>query len=176
MANQVQTSNRIHWGFFVAQVGIQALLVVLFMLLLPETDLTMVLVLAGGFYLIWSAFSKSLLFREHRQGVRLTIFEQHDEAIEAFKQSYAFLNRSPWIDRFRWLVALDSSAIPYREMALCNIAYNYARKGDARQAKAYYEEALAQFPRSEQAQAGLRMIDSAIEDYRNQQAAQQNGQ
>lgn len=176
MANQVQTTNRINWGFFVAQVGIQALMVVLFMLLLPDTDPTMVLLLAGGFYLVWSAFSKTLLFREHRQGVRLTVFEKHDEAIKAFKESYAFLSRSPWIDQFRWLVALDSSAIPYREMALCNIAYNYARKGDARQAKAFYEEALAQFPHSEQAQAGLRLIESAIEDYRNQQATQQNGQ
>ncbi|MCC6612242.1 MAG: hypothetical protein IT320_02130 [Anaerolineae bacterium] len=176
MANQVQTSNRINWGYFAAQVVIQALLVILFTLLLPNNDLTMVLVLAGGFYLVWSAFSKSLLFREHRQGVRLTLFEQHEEAIKAFKQSYDFLSRSPWIDRFRWLVALDSSAISYREMALCNIAYNYARMANARQAKAYYEEALAQFPRSEQAQAGLRLIDDAIEDYRNQQATQQNGQ
>ncbi|MBE0690389.1 MAG: tetratricopeptide repeat protein [Anaerolineae bacterium] len=176
MANQVQTRNRINWRFFAAQVGIQTLLVVFFTLLLPDSDLTMMLLLAGGFYLMWSAFSKALLFREHRQGVRLTILERHDEAIKAFEQSFAFLSRSPWIDRFRWLVALDSSAVSYREMALCNIAYNYARKGDARQAKAYYEEALAHFPRSKQAQAGLLMIDSAVEDYRNQQAAQQNGQ
>ena len=176
MANRVQTTNRINWAFFAAQVVIQALLVVLFTMLMPESDLTLVLVLAGGFYLAWSAFSKTLLFREHRQGVRLTLFERHDEAIKAFEQSYAFLDRSPWIDRLRWLVALDSSAIPYREMALCNIAYNYARKGDARQAKVFYEQALAQFPNSEQAKAGLKMIDDAVEEYRNQRSIQQDGQ
>jgi hypothetical protein len=40
------------------------------------------------------------------------------------------LNRYAWIDKYRFIIMLDSSAIAYSEMALCNIAYSYIQLGD----------------------------------------------
>jgi tetratricopeptide (TPR) repeat protein len=166
------TASQIHWGFVGLQFFIMIGLITLSMALLNGNALLglpyplSAFALGAVLYLAWSNISKTLLFTEHRRGVRLTFENRHEEAIQAFQATDALLRRYPWIDRYRWLVALDPSAIAYREMALCNIAFNYAQMGDARRAKAAYEYALAEFPTSEMARNALRLIESVIEEYR----------
>ncbi|MCI0491167.1 MAG: tetratricopeptide repeat protein [Blastocatellia bacterium] len=106
-------------------------------------------------YLAYSFGSKAMLLSHHRQGISLINQESFQEAIRAFQASYARFSRWPWLDRFRFLTLLDSSAISYREMALCNIAYCYLRLGQTEQAQEYYRKALSQFPESELAELGL---------------------
>ena len=54
---------------------------------------------------------------------------------------------------------LDSSAIGYREMALCNIAYSYVRLGDKVKAREYYQRAVEEFPESDVATGGLEYLE-----------------
>ncbi|MEX2316199.1 MAG: tetratricopeptide repeat protein [Pirellulales bacterium] len=55
---------------------------------------------------------------------------------------------------------LSASAMSYREMALCNMAFCYAQAGDGQRAKDVYRQAIDLFPSSELARAGLRMLES----------------
>ena len=80
------------------------------------------------------------------------------EAIDKFQRSYGFLEKYSWLDKYRFITMLDSSARSYREMALCNIAYSYVQLDDPVSALKYYERALDEFPQSEMAQSGLEYI------------------
>lgn len=56
--------------------------------------------------------------------MRLAKQQAFREAIDKFQRSYGFLEKYPWLDKYRFITMLDSSARSYREMALCNIAYS----------------------------------------------------
>lgn len=82
------------------------------------------------------------------------------DAISYFQKSYDFFQRYSWLDRFGYLVLLNSSAISYREMALNNIAFSYGQAGDGENAKEYYEKTLLEFPNSTLACAGLNLLNA----------------
>jgi hypothetical protein len=56
---------------------------------------------------------------------------------------------------------LDSSALPYREMALCNAAFSFAQVEEKSRAEEYYRMALQEFPESVMAKRGLEYFESA---------------
>jgi tetratricopeptide (TPR) repeat protein len=114
-------------------------------------------------YLAYSFGSKAILLKHHRRGINLSKFGLFREAITEFESSYSFLSKYPWIDKYRFLTMLDSSAIPYREMALCNIGYSYVQLGEKVRAKEYYQKALVEFPQSEMAKSGLEHVESREE-------------
>ena len=111
-------------------------------------------------YLLYSFGSKAFLLRYHREGMRLSKVQQFREAIDKFERSYGFLEEHPWLDKYRFITMLDSSALSYREMALCNIAYSHAQLGEPVEALKYYQRALTKFPESEMAQSGIEFIGS----------------
>lgn len=90
--------------------------------------------------------------------MRLARQQAFREAIDKFQRSYGFLEKYPWLDKYRFITMLDSSARSYREMALCNIAYSYVQLDDLASALKYYEKALEEFPQSEMAQSGLEYV------------------
>lgn len=55
---------------------------------------------------------------------------------------------------------LNSSAMSFQEMALCNIAFCYTQLENIEQAKKYYQRALDEFPESGLALAGLQYIEA----------------
>ena len=55
---------------------------------------------------------------------------------------------------------LDSSALPYREMALCNLAFSYAQVEEKSRAEEYYRRALEEFPESVMAKSGIEYVES----------------
>jgi tetratricopeptide (TPR) repeat protein len=114
-------------------------------------------------YLTYSFGSKAILLRHHRRGIQFTNAQLFRQAISQFQSSYAFLNRYAWIDKYRFIIVLDSSAIAYREMALCNIAYSYIQLGDKGKAQEYYQDALQEFPDSHVAQGGLEYLEQEKE-------------
>ncbi|HEX7447932.1 MAG TPA: hypothetical protein VF306_10325 [Pirellulales bacterium] len=67
---------------------------------------------------------------------------------------------------------MSSSAISYREMALCNIAFCYAQLGNGENAELYYRRTLDEFPDSGLADAALRMIESVRQRPANTAEAQ----
>jgi hypothetical protein len=84
-------------------------------------------ILGAAAYLTYSLGSRMLISRAHRRGMRLYRSQQYAAAINAYKESYDFFARHTWIDRFRAITMMSASAISYREMALCNIAFCYSR-------------------------------------------------
>jgi tetratricopeptide (TPR) repeat protein len=107
-----------------------------------------------------SLASRELIPRAHRAGIRLTKQKQFAEAIPKFQESFDFLERHPWIDKFRSVILLSSSAASYREMALANIAFCYTQIGKGEEGRRYYEKCLEKFPNSGLAITALRMLDS----------------
>ena len=112
-------------------------------------------------YLSYSIGSRLLIARAHRRGMRFYRNQQYAAAIEAYQESYDFFARNTWIDQYRAIVMMSPSAVSYREMALCNIAFCFSQLGNGAQAEAFYRRALDEFPSSGLAAAALRMIDSA---------------
>ena len=90
--------------------------------------------------------------------MRLARQQAFREAIDKFQRSYEFLEKYPWLDKYRFITMLDSSARSYREMALCNIAYSHVQLDDRASALKYYEKALEEFPHSDMAQSGLEYV------------------
>src|SRR5688572_16583375 len=84
-------------------------------------------VLGAAIYLAYSICSRLLIARAHRRGMRFFRKQQYAAAIEAYQESYEFFARNPWIDQYRAIVMMSPSAISYREMALCNIAFCYTQ-------------------------------------------------
>ena len=118
------------------------------------------IVLGAVAYLTYSVGSRVLIARAHRRGMQLYRNQQYAAAIQAYEESYDFFARNTWIDCFRAVVMMSPSAISYREMALCNIAFCYSQLGDGQNAESYYRRALDEFPNSGLAGAALRMIES----------------
>lgn len=131
------------WVLFGEQMGISALAI------------------GAGAYLAYSFGSRALLTQTHRQGMLLTRQGRYKDAIKKYEQSYAFFSKHAWIDNYRSLVLLTPSAMSYREMALVNTAYCYAKMGKDKQAKEAYERTLREFPNSAMAKATLNLINAA---------------
>ncbi|MEJ7847979.1 MAG: hypothetical protein WKF92_07835 [Pyrinomonadaceae bacterium] len=55
---------------------------------------------------------------------------------------------------------LDSSAVSYREMALCNIAFAHVQLEENAEAQDYYRKTLAEFPESIMAKSSLAHLES----------------
>ena len=111
-------------------------------------------------YLLYSFGSKAILLKHHRKGIQLSKLNRYDDAIPEFESSYQFLSRYEWVDKFRFITMLDSSAVSYREMALCNIAYAHVQLGENLAALQYYRRALEEFPQSDLAKTGVLQLEA----------------
>ncbi|HEV2829857.1 MAG TPA: tetratricopeptide repeat protein [Pyrinomonadaceae bacterium] len=116
-------------------------------------------VYGAAIYLIYSFGSRALLLKNHRRGIYLTKLDSYQDAINEFRLSYEFLSRYSWLDKYRFITMLASSAVSYREMALCNIGYSYARLNEMSAALQSYRRALQEFPESEIAKAALNILN-----------------
>jgi tetratricopeptide (TPR) repeat protein len=159
MNANITTVRRIAWSYTIPHLLLMlGLILLLWKVQFPDKfDLALLYGALG--YLAYSFGSKAILLRNHHRGINLSNLGLFRDAIPEFQSSYSFLSRFSWLDKFRFLTMLDSSAIPYREMALCNIAYAYIRLDEKAKAQEYYRKALAEFPDSEMAKSGLEYIE-----------------
>ena len=162
MKTELPVVRKTAWAFVIAQVFLLLLLSLFFWKIFFPTDLSSAVAYAAILYLVYSFGSKSVLLKDHRQGMHLARSQAFREAIDKFQKSYEFLEKHSWLDQYRFITMLDSSARSYREMALCNIAYSHVQLGDSASAMKYYERALKEFPQSDMAQSGLEYV-SGIE-------------
>src|SRR6266542_5875888 len=158
MSQELPIVKKIAWAYTVPQLILMLLLTLLFWKAFVPTNLSMAAAYAAVVYLLYSFGSKALLLRYHREGIHLIKRQAFHEAIDAFQMSYGFLEKHPWLDKYRFITMLDSSALSYREMALCNIAYSYAQLDERVAASEYYKKALEEFPESEMAQSGIEYV------------------
>ena len=103
---------------------------------------------------------KMLTASDHRKGMSLVRKEEFLGAIPHFEASFLYFTEHDWIDKYRYLTMLSSSAMGYREMALCNIAFCYGQSGDAVKAVEYYNQVLREYPNNGLAQSAMRMRES----------------
>jgi tetratricopeptide (TPR) repeat protein len=120
----------------------------------------------AGAFLLYSFGSRGLIARDHRAGIALVKRQQFESAIPHFQRSLEFLDRHPWIDRFRSIVLMSASAISYREMALANTAFCYSQVGNGEEARRYYKRCLERVRNSGLASAALRLMDSGAQEAR----------
>lgn len=159
MASKVPIIRQVGWLSIIPQSIILALLVLVFVMLLGA-DAVLPAVLT---YLALSFVLRFGIPRAHRRGIKLMRKGMFREAIPYFEESYSFFSRHEWVDKWRYITLLSSSAMSYREMALCNIAFAYGQAGEGLKSKEYYEKALSEFPDSALARTALNMIKAASE-------------
>jgi tetratricopeptide (TPR) repeat protein len=104
---------------------------------------------------------RTLIPKDHKQGMALVKEQRFSDAIPYFQKSYDFFSKNQLIDKYRYLTLFSSSGISYKEMALCNIAFCYSQIGDGKTAIEYYTRTLKEFPGSGIAQTALRMLHSS---------------
>ena len=160
---QPATRKRIAWYTIAPHLAILLTLVVLTWRVILPNDFRHASIYATLLYLLYSFGSKSFLLRHHQRGIYLTKLGSFQDAISAFGLSYEFLEKYPWLDKYRCVTLLDSSAISYREMALVNIAYTRAQLNEEAASLACYRRALEQFPESEMAKEGVEYIQERSE-------------
>jgi tetratricopeptide (TPR) repeat protein len=148
------------WAYIAPQLVLMFLLTIFFWKAVPSIDVSLAAAYSVVVYLLYSFGSKAFLLRYHREGIQLAKVKQFREAIDKFQKSYGFLEEHPWLDKYRFITMLDSSALSYREMALCNIGYSHAQLDEPVEALKYYQRALKEFPESEMAQSGIEFVGS----------------
>ena len=114
--------------------------------------------------MVLSYVLRTLIPKDHRNGMKKVKTEDFRNAIPDFEKSYDYFQKNDWIDKYRFLVLLSSSRISYKEMALNNIAFCYGQIGQGEKSREYYERTLKEYPDSGIAKAGLRLLNSTNED------------
>jgi tetratricopeptide (TPR) repeat protein len=161
MKSSVPIVRQIAWICLVPQMGFLAILILAIHIALRPADPAQSFLTGAVIYLVLSRVLRRTVAADHARGISLMKRGNFSEAIPFFERSYVFFTRHPWIDRWRFISLLSGSAISYREMALCNIAFAHSQLGDGAKAKEHYRRALAEFPASGIATASLRMFEAA---------------
>ena len=150
--------KRAAWSYTIVQLLLMAGLMLLLWRGLFPYNFNLAMLYGALAYLAYSFASKATLLGHHRKGIEFIKSHSFCEAITEFESSYMFLSRYAWVDKYRFIIMLDSSAIEYREMALCNIAYSYIQLGDKDKARDYYQRALQENPDSDLAKGGIEYL------------------
>ena len=146
------------WVSIIPQLIVFAVLIALFYL--TTNDLRLSVLLCCITYLILSRGSKGIVLRHHRKGMLCVRSNDYATAAAHFENSFDLLRKYPAFDKFRYILLLDSSYIPYTEMALINLAYCSIKLEQIDKAKQYYHKALELFPDSEIAKEALSSIEN----------------
>lgn len=150
------TIRKIAWVSLFPQVGIMLIIFLIYTIMGVSNPIVAFVVT----YILLSVSLRTLIPKDHREGISLVGKKKFAAAIPRFEDSYRFFEKYNWVDKYRYVTMLNSSAMSFQEMALCNIAYCYTQLDNKIQAKKYYQRALDEFPESGLAQAGLQYIES----------------
>lgn len=98
---------------------------------------------------------RNILQGDHRQGIKRLQENKLEEALVCFEKSEAFFTKHEWVDKYRFLTMLNSSAYSFREMSLQNQAYALIRLERKDEAAQRLEKLLAIAPWREDAAKAL---------------------
>lgn len=133
-------------------------LIMLFVTILPDEIDRLGFIFGPFVFFLYYFGIRKLLTGQLQKGLKAFDKDNWDESIVFFESTYDFFNRHPWIDKYRSIVLMESSAIEYREMALMNIAVAYGQMGNQDKVRQYCEWTLREFPESIVAKNTLRLI------------------
>ncbi len=160
MTSKLPVVRQIDWRLVPLQLAAGATCIALTHLVLGPGNIARSLTIGSGIYLLYSMGSRAIITAPHRRGVQLAACERFAEAIAQYERSYRFFCAYPWVDKFRGVVLMSPSALPFREMALLNMGFCYAQLGDAAKSKECYQAAQQVSPDSAIAKAALAMIET----------------
>src|SRR5262245_12935907 len=147
--SQLPIVRKIAWVYTIPHLVIMFVLIIVGWRIFSPSDFWVGSIYGAAAYLVYSFGSKSILLKNHRRGINFAKLGSYRDEILEFQRSYEFLDKHQWLDKYRCIVMLDSSAVSYREMALCNIAYAHAQQQENVQALQCYRRVLEEFPESE---------------------------
>jgi tetratricopeptide (TPR) repeat protein len=84
---------------------------------------------------------------------------EYEKAIDEMIQQVAFLEKYPFLDRWRTLLFLDSSQYSYPVTTLNSIAFCYLQVGDVAKAEEYHRRSLAIDPKNKPGLSGVNLIN-----------------
>jgi tetratricopeptide (TPR) repeat protein len=167
MATRVPVVKQVAWVSLIPHLGVLTILC-LISYWCGVSDMRRALLSGLGLYWLIVFAIKMLGATNHRKGMRLVRKEKFLEAIPHFEASYLHFTKKAWIDKYRYLTMLSSSAMCYREMALCNIAFCYSQSGNGTKAIQYYNQVLQEYPENGLAKTAMRLRESMREAANNQ--------
>ncbi len=101
----------------------------------------------GGLtYLLLAWTLRLVLQRHHRKGMKLLRGKQYEDAAKAFRESFDFFAKHPWIDKYCFITMFSSNAIPYQQMALNNMGVCYLHMGENAKALDAFKKLLKMNP------------------------------
>jgi hypothetical protein len=127
MSDKVPYVRQIAWLMVIPQLLAMAAAAGMMHLLLGSDRFPLSVVIGIAVYLVYSFGSRIILLADHKRGIACFDRGEFEEAITYFEKSYAFLTKYWWIDHFRPIVLMSPSGLPYREMALVNLAGCHTR-------------------------------------------------
>jgi tetratricopeptide (TPR) repeat protein len=159
MPAKIPTVRQIAWISLIPQMLVLGTLIAIFYFL----NIREPLMAGAATYLTISFGLRTFIPKYHRKGISFVKQKQFEKAIPYFEKSVDYFTRYSWIDKYRYLTLLTSSAITFKEMAWCNIAFCYSQLGEGRKAIEYYKIVLREYPESALANTGLAMLHSMIQ-------------
>ncbi len=142
-------------------VALSLALALVIWMVVPEIAVTSSVLFALAAVCAWRLLLRFTVNRHHTRGIRLVKRERFKEAAEAFRQSIAFWERHPTLDRFRFLALLSPTLYAYLEMGCCNLAFSLAMAGQKDEAVEIYRRVRQMNPNNALAVAALRFAEEA---------------
>jgi hypothetical protein len=109
-------------------------------------------------FLVLANLLRRIVISDFRRGADALNAKKYDEALHWLERSATFFQRYPWLDRYRYLLLLSSSALSYREMALVNRALCIGRTRSSEETDQAFKQVLREFPESALARITRRMM------------------
>lgn len=154
--------NYVSWKAVIPSFAVLALVIPAVWFLLPVRNFVDATLIAAGVFIVYSFGSRYFIASANRRGLRAIGRQEYDEALEHFKESYAFFARHPWLDRYRSITLMSPSVWSYREIALMNILTVHVRKKDFDAAAEACRDVLREFPQNQVAQNTYEMLTATV--------------
>lgn len=136
-----------------------AVLSILFYFTLFKDDILIAIIFGACIVVIYRYIIRYTIIINGVKGIKFLKKGDFDKAIICFEKSNSFFLAHKILDKYGYIVFLNSSKYTYREPILINLAFLYAQKGDINKAKEYYEECLKINPQNEIAISSLNFIN-----------------
>ena len=161
MNNDLPNVRKIAWLPVTLHIVFQAALIYSLWRSWFPNNLPLAMICGAGGYLVYSRLSRAIVLRHHRQGVKLLKAGMYQEAIEEFQSMYDILDRHKWIDRYRYVLLLSETSIPYGVSALCNIAYGYWMLNQNAKSLEYYRKTVQSYPNFDAFKEAMETVEAA---------------
>ena len=148
------------WARSIPQVIVVAVLTVFALYIFPQNKSTFALISSLSIFFVYTFIARYFISSEQRHGMSALAKGDFDTALNEFEKSFDFFSRNQWIDKYRSIILMTSSAWSYREMALMNIAATYSRKKDTKMYRESNKRLLKEYPNNQRAKDALAFLDA----------------